>query len=136
MTKVLASKLLAVCSKTGLKVVQQPSQYRVEGTDGRRFYIPGTKSVHKVELSGWSHELAVTWESVFPGKKAPSGKITHVVDFSKTEKEILRAFYKMAKAIAPKAPASSPSKSEVEQVLNAALSAGVTPAAIAEQLGS
>ena len=107
MTKVLASKLLAVCSKTGLKVVQQPSQYRVEGTDGRRFYIPGTKSVHKVELSGWSHELAVTWESVFPGKKAPSGKITHVVDFSQDEKLILRAFFKMAKTLA-KAVASSP----------------------------
>ena len=110
-TKIESAKFVAICEKLGLKAERQPSQWKVTGTDpNRRFYIPGTKRVHKVELSGWSHPLAVTWESVFPGKKAPSGKITHVVDFGKSEKEILRDFFKMAKAIAPK-PASSPASS-------------------------
>lgn len=108
MTKIETSKLLAICTKLGLTVVEQPSQYRVQGTDPNlRMYIPGTKRVHKVELSGWKHDLAVTWESVFPGKKAPSGKITHVVDFAQDEKSILKDFIRIARAIAPK-PASSP----------------------------
>lgn len=119
MTKIQTAKFLAICEKLGLTVVAQPSQYRVSGPDAnRRFYIPGTKTVHKVELSGWSHDLAVTWDSVFPGKKAPSGKITHVLNFAQPEKQVLRDFFKMAKSLAPKAVASSPAvpASSPEQV--------------------
>jgi len=123
MTKIQTAKFLVICEKLGLTVTAQPSQYRVSGTNPNvRFYIPGTKTVHKVELSGWSHPLAVTWDSVFPGKKAPSGKITHVVNFAQDEKSVLKDFFKMAKAIAPKpakapaapaeAPASSPEQVE------------------------
>ena len=115
MTKVQTEKLIAVANKLGLTVVQQPSQFKITGTDpNKRFYIPGTKTVHKVELSGWSHPLAVTWDSVFPGKKAPSSKITHVVDFNQDEKLILRAFFKMGKSlIAASKPASPPASPPV-----------------------
>lgn len=112
MTKIQSSKFVAVCEKLGLNVVKQPSQWKVTGEDpNRRFYIPGTKTVHKVELSGWSHDLAVEWSSVYPGKKAPSSKITHVVNFAQDEKLVLRDFFKMAKSLvakSKKAPASSP----------------------------
>ena len=112
MTKIQSSKFVAVCEKLGLTVVRQPSQWKVTGADAnRRFYIPGTKTVHKVELSGWSHDLAVEWSAVYPGKKAPSSKITHVVNFAQDEKLVLRDFFKMAKTLVAKgkkAPASSP----------------------------
>jgi len=112
--KIASSKFVVICEKLGLNVVKQPSQWKVTGTDPNfRFYIPGTKSVKKVELSGWKHDLAVEWSVAFPGKKAPSSKITHVVDFNQDEKLVLRSFFKMAKSIATKpvaapAPASSP----------------------------
>jgi len=112
MTKVQSAKFVAVAEKLGLTVIRQPSQWKVTGPDAnRRFYIPGTKTVHKVELSGWTHELAVEWSAVYPGKKAPSSKITHVVDFNQDEKLILRAFFKMAKSLVAKkvvAPAPAP----------------------------
>jgi hypothetical protein len=102
-TKIAVSKFLVICEKLGLNVLKQPSQYKVTGTDPNvRFYIPGTKSVKKVELSGWKHDLAIEWSAAFPGKKAPSSKITHVVDFNQDEKLVLRSFFKMAKSIAPK----------------------------------
>jgi len=113
-TKIQSSKFVAICEKLGLKVERQPSQWKITGEDlNRRFYIPGTKQVHKVELSGWSHDLAVLWTDVYPGKKAPSSKITHIVDFAQPEKLVLRSFFKMAKSIAAKpvkapAPSSSP----------------------------
>ena len=115
-TKIETSKFLAICNKLGLTVIEQPSQYKVTGTDPNiRFYIPGTKRVHKVELSGWSSPLAIEWSVAFPGKKAPSGKITHVVNFAQEERAVLRDFFKMAKSIAPK-PASSPApEAPVEQ---------------------
>lgn len=103
MTKVQTEKFVAICNKLGLKVERQPSQYKITGEDpNRRFYIPGTKTVHKVELSGWSHPLAVTWDSVFPGKKAPSSKITHVINFAQDEKLVLRDFFKVAKSLVAK----------------------------------
>lgn len=117
MTKIQSSKFVAVCEKLGLNVVKQPSQWKVTGEDpNRRFYIPGTKTVHKVELSGWSHDLAVEWSSVYPGKKAPSSKITHVVNFAQDEKLVLRDFFKMAKSLCAK-PAKKPAPTK-EQIMN------------------
>jgi len=111
MTKVQSAKFVAVAEKLGLTVIRQPSQWKITGEDpNRRFYIPGTKVVHKVELSGWSHDLAIEWSKVYT-KKAPSSKITHIVDFEQPEKLILRAFFKMAKSLVAKkvvAPAPAP----------------------------
>ncbi len=118
MTKIQSSKFVAVCEKLGLTVVKQPSQWKVTGTDpNRRFYIPGTKTVHKVELSGWSHDLAVEWSAVYPGKKAPSSKITHVVNFAQDEKLVLRDFFKMAKSLS-KAKKAAPPPPTKEQLMN------------------
>jgi hypothetical protein len=114
MTKINPDKLVAIANKLGLTVVKQPSQYKITGTDpNRRLYIPGTKTVHKVELSGWSHPLAVAWDSVFPGKKAPSPKITHLVNFEQEEKLVLRDFFKIAKSLAASSVPASPPAPEV-----------------------
>ena len=103
--KVDPSKLVAIARKLGLTVIEQPSQYKVTGTDpNQRFYIPKQKLVHKVELSGWRHERAVEWAAHYPGKKAPSPKITHIVDFMQDEKSILRDFYLIAKSLPVAAP--------------------------------
>ena len=127
MTKIQSSKFVAICEKLGLKVERQPSQWKVTGEDlNRRFYIPGTKTVHKVELSGWSHDLAVLWTEVYPGKKAPSSKITHIVDFAQEEKLVLRSFFKMAKSIAAKpvkAPAPAPEASSSPEPVEAPVAA-------------
>jgi len=115
MTKIQTTKFIAIANKLGLKVLEQPSQFKITGEDpNKRLYVPGTKTVHKVELSGFTSDLAVLWTDVYPGKKAPSGKITHILDFSQPEKEVLKAFFKIAKGLAKKQtkakeePASSP----------------------------
>ncbi len=109
MTKVEARKFVAICNKLGLAVVRQPSQYKVVAADGRKFYIPGTEKVHKVELSGWTHELAVPWGLAFPGRPSPSPKkITHVVNFEQDERLVLLDFYKMAKSLVKEEPAEEP----------------------------
>ncbi len=101
MTKVEGQKFVAICNRLGLAVTEQPSQYKVVGPEDRRFYIPGTKAVRKVELSGWSHPLAVEWKAVYPNKAPPSKRITHVVDFGdRDERLILKDFYRMAKDLA------------------------------------
>lgn len=124
MTKVQGQKFVAIANKVGLTVVEQPSQFKVIGAEGRRFYIPGTKAVHKVELSGWSHELAVPWEAVYPGKRAPSPKITHILNFDQPEKLILKDFYKMAKSIAlvevPEEPEAETSEEPASEPVAAA----------------
>lgn len=113
-SKVDPSKLVAIATKLGLTVLEQPSQYKVTGTDpNMRFYIPKQKLVHKVELSGWKHERAVEWGKHYPGKKAPSPKITHVLDFMQDEKSILRDFYLCAKSL-PVAPSVPETQEEPE----------------------
>jgi len=100
-TKIKTAKFVVICQRLGLNVLAQPSQFKVWGADpNKRFYIPGTKTVSKIELSGWTHPLATTWASVFPGKKAPSPKITHVVSFDGSELEVLRRFYQIASSLA------------------------------------
>ncbi len=120
MTKVNPEKFVAICEKLGLSVLKQPSQYKITGKDpGKKFYIPGTKAVSKVELSGFTHDLAVAWDDVYPGKKSPSGKITQVLNFDQPEKLILKDFFKIAKSlvVASSKPAPKPEvDKEDEQV--------------------
>ena len=111
LTKIKTEKVIAIFNKLGLQVIKQPSQYRVQDETGtRRLYVPGTNTVHKVELSGFTHELAVAWEDVFPGKKAPSGKITQVEDFAQEEKLVLRSIFKIAKTLVKAAKAEKPAE--------------------------
>ena len=110
MTVVSGEKFLAICNKLGLKVVDQPSQFRVaDATGARRMYVPKTKGVHRIDLSGFTHELAVAWEDAFPGKKRPTSKVAQVVNFAQEEKLVLRSFFKIAKSLVAKAaPAPAP----------------------------
>ncbi len=113
LTKVKGEKFLKIVEKLGLKCTKQTSNYRVEDAAGaRRFYIPTTKSVHRIDVSGFTHELATDWDRAYPGKKAPTGHVKQVVNFAQEEELVLRSFYKMAKSIAS-APAAEPAPEEV-----------------------
>jgi hypothetical protein len=115
LTKIKTEKVIAIFNKLGLSVTKQPSQYRVQDESGtRRLYVPGTNTVHKVELSGFTHELAVAWDEVYPGKKAPSGKITQVVNFAQEEKLVLRSIFKIAKTLVKAAKAEKPTEAPTE----------------------
>ena len=112
LTRVSVAKLLKVCIKVGLIVVEQPSQYRVEcPTDKtkRLYFGKGKKGVCLVDLSGFHSEFAI----VHP--KPPTSKVQEMLDFRLTEKEILRNFFKTAKmlvAVIP-APVSPPVEAPV-----------------------
>lgn len=125
LTVVEGTKFVATAQKLGLKVTKQAGNYRIEaeGQSGKRLYVPTTKGVHRVDLSGFTHELAVE----IPEDKRPTGKVTQWLDFTQSERDILRAFYKVAKSIAPakvevtepaaeitEAPAETPAEEPVQ----------------------
>ena len=120
LTKIQPEKFAKIAEKVGLTVERQPSQFKISvpGKPALRFYVPGQKLCHKVELSGHSHERAVEWSVLYP-KSPPSKKITHVLDFRQDERSILRDFYLIARdlmgASLPETleePASSPAPVE------------------------
>jgi len=106
LTYVGVSKLLKTCQKLGLKIIEQPSQFRIEcPTDKtRRMYFgKGKRGVCLVDISGFTSEFAITHP------KPPTSKVTQCLDFTLTQKEILRNFYKtarllIAEVVAPVAP--------------------------------
>jgi hypothetical protein len=113
MTRVSVAKLLKVCQKVGLVVVEQPSQYRVEcPTDKtkRMYFGKGKKGATLVDISGFTSPHAI----VHP--KPPTSKVTQQLDFSLTEAEILRNFYKTACLI--KAVVVAPKEPTKEQIMN------------------
>ena len=116
-TVVKREKFEKIVSKLGLKVVEQTANLRVEDETGtKRFYIPKTKKVHRIDLSGFTHELAIDWEKAYPGKKAPTGHVKQVIDFSQAEELVLRSFYKIAKSLViVKAEVPAPAETPVEQ---------------------
>ena len=120
LTYVNPAKFLAICSKLGLTVVEQPSQYRVEcPTDNRRrmYFGKGKRGVCLVDISGFVSEFAIAHP------KPPTSRVQQMLDFSLTEREILRNFFKTASLLAPAeaaseepAPASSPAAEVTEPV--------------------
>jgi len=117
-TTVKREKFEKIVAKLGLKVVEQTANLRVEDETGtKRFYIPRTTNVHRIDISGFTSELAIAWEQAYPDKKAPTGHVKQVIDFSKNEEQILRAFYKIAKSISKVAEMTKPEPVEapVEQ---------------------
>ena len=99
-TSITPDKFIAIARRLGLVINRQKTQWKVTDKSGTlRFYIPGRKVVHRIELSGFTHELAIPWEQAFPDRKSPSPKITQVVDCSQPEKMVLRDFYVIGKAL-------------------------------------
>lgn len=111
LTKVEGQKFLKVAEKLGLKITQQTSNYRIEDASGaKRFYVPTTKTVHRIDISGFAHELGKDWDKAYPGKKQPTGHVKQVVNFSQEEELVLRDFYKMARSIAAVQDEEQPSE--------------------------
>ena len=120
LTYVPVVKLLKTCEKLGLKVIEQPSQFRVENPANvkqRMYFGKGKKGVCLVDISGFTSEFAIAHP------KPPTSKVTQQIDFSLPAGEILRNFYKTAKMLVPvivkeEAPAPEPKSEEpVEEIL-------------------
>ena len=115
LTYVNPAKLVAIVQKLNLKLVEQPSQFRVEdpANNRRRMYFgKGKRGVCLVDLSGFTSEHAIAHP------KPPTSRVQQMIDFTQDEKSILRAFYLTAKLLAPakEAPASVPAPAPAEQV--------------------
>lgn len=97
-TAVKREAFLAICQKLGLCLVDRKGwtkAYKM-GEDGKptgkaALGIPMTKSVTRIELVNFEHELAVAHP------KPPAGSVTQMVNFEQDEKLILGNFYKIAK---------------------------------------
>ena len=118
LTPVAQTKLLAVVEKLGMTIKTNKGWLKVYPSNGclkKSLGIPTTKTVTRVELVGFEHELAVSHP------KPPASTVTQMIDFAQDEKLVLRAFYKTCKHLVDMAnkskevtstPASSP---EVKQ---------------------
>lgn len=98
LTYVPVAKLLKTCEKLGLKVIEQPSQYRIENPANvreRMYFGKGKKGVCLVDISGFTSEFAIAHP------KPPTSKVTQCLDFTLPAGEILRNFYKTAKLLVP-----------------------------------
>jgi len=117
LTYVAPSKFLKVCQSLGLKVIEQPSQYRIENPENskqRMYFGKGKRGVCLVDISGFTSEFAIAHP------KPPTSKVTQMLDFAQPEKLILRAFFKTAKLLVPapvvaETPAPAPSPAPVEE---------------------
>jgi hypothetical protein len=112
LTYVPVEKLLKTCQKLGLKVIEQPSQYRIENPANvreRMYFGKGKKGVCLVDISGFTSEFAIAHP------KPPTSKVTQCLDFTLPAGEILRNFYKTARLLAPKVEAPAPEPKNEEQ---------------------
>ena len=131
LTLVEGGKFIATATKLGLKVTKQAGNFRIENEadSSKRMYVPTTKKVHRVDLSGFSSPLAVE----IPEDDRPTGRVTHWLDFTVSEKEILRAFYKIAKehlatVAKVEAPAEQTEQSTEEKVEEPVIEAAASEA--------
>ena len=82
--------------------------HKIQGADAsKRVYVPQTKTVARVDISGFEHPLAVAHF------KPPTSRVKQMVDFTQDEKAILHAFRRILEdglvaAAAPAAPAEEP----------------------------
>jgi hypothetical protein len=112
LTKVESAKFVAIAEKLGLKVSKQSSNYRVEDESGtKRLYVPTTAKCHRIDISGFTHELGVEWSKAFPGKAPPTGKVLQVVNFAQEEKLVLKDFFMITKSISKAQDAELPAES-------------------------
>ena len=121
-TKLPRGSYEAIIAKHNAKATEQSGFIRVEGATGRRLYVASTKTVGRIDLSGF--EFAT-------GTKRPDqgefGRVKQQMDLVGTEEELLARFeailvhmlslpaeVKEPKAKAPKAPKAKVAKTEGE----------------------
>jgi hypothetical protein len=99
-TKVESAKFVAIAEKLGLKVTRQSSNFRIEDESGaRRLYVPTTTKVHRIDISGFTHDLGLAWDVAFPGKAPPTGKVQQVLNFAQEERLVLKDAFKVMKTM-------------------------------------
>lgn len=120
LTKVESAKFVALAEKLGLKVTKQSSNHRIEDETGtKRLYVPTTAKVHRIDISGFTHELGVEWAKAFPGKAPPTGKVLQVVNFAQDEKLVLRDAFLIMKSISKAQDAELPAEEPAAEVAEA-----------------
>jgi len=132
-TYISSATVLAVLEASGLPIVEKAGWLKVCGASGRRLYVPKTKSVGRIDLVGLSDG---------PGRRALGGEsfgsVTHQLDFSAPEADILSALdaalldlatleaaapkVRTQRVKAPKVPVAAPTRAERKEANIARLS--------------
>lgn len=102
------SKFLAVVQKLGMSAKYKANSIKVwpaNGTSKRSLDISTNKHSNTVEVILVGFEAK---EGVVSHPKPPAKTVTQMIDFSVSEKLVLRAFFKAAKALCLSAAASTP----------------------------
>lgn len=114
-TAVSLAKVQKVMEKAGLECKANKGwlKYHPAGQGIKRAIgVPTTKSVTRVELVGFTHELGVAHP------KPPAKTVEQMVDFCQDEKLVLRALWKIASSLAASskpAPVEEPASPPAEQ---------------------
>ena len=83
-TYISSLAILSLVEASGCTVAEKAGWYKVMGAKGRRLYVPKTKSVGRIDLVG-----IPDGEGIRALGGDSFGSVTHQVDFSRTEPEIL-----------------------------------------------
>lgn len=124
-TRVQTAKLVKTCEQLGLSIETKAGWFLAfaPGQKSKRLLVhTGKRGTNCIELVGFEHALAIAHPC------SPAKTMTQMLDCNGTERDILRAFYKVAKSLlpakeAPKAPEVT-QEAELAGLERAALAAG------------
>ena len=110
-TRVNTAKLVATCEKLGLSIETKAGWFLAyaPGAKARRLLVhTGKRGTNCIELVGFEHAEAIAHPC------SPAKTMTQMLDCNGKERDILRAFYKVAKSLvpAPAAPEAAPATQE------------------------
>jgi hypothetical protein len=109
-TKVKQSAFLAIAEKHGLSVLTKKGEVKVfVDSKKRSMGIPATADVTRIELVGFEHEVGINHP------KPPAKTVTQMLDFTKTEPEILHDFVVVAKHLVKLAKEDAKAAQEAEE---------------------
>lgn len=85
-------KLVAMAKRLGCTITEQKGFIKVTGqSPNRAVYIGNGKQVGRVDLSGFTHPMAIDHP------KPPTKRVQQWLDFEKDEKSVLTAFWTVCK---------------------------------------
>lgn len=118
------AKFEELIAASGLPTSDKKGWTRVDGQAGRRLYVPKTKRVGRIDCAGLSGEGL----RLLPEDEA-HGAVTHGVDFSLTEEQVLAAFSAALDGLASLEAVAKPAKEPKAPRERKAKGTGETPTA-------
>jgi hypothetical protein len=115
-TRVATAKLVKTAEQVGLTMKGRAGWILMflEGTPSKRLLVhTGKKGTNCIELVGFEAPHTI------PHPCPPAKTMTQMIDCNVSEKEILRAFYKVARILNPVKVASEPTTAPVEAPVEA-----------------